>query len=387
MTRPGVPVRSVELLGSFTVRVDNAPIAAAHWRLRKARSLVAILALAPGQRRHREFVLDRLWPDLEPIAAAKNLHQTLYVARRALAGPGSPTMGLLAIRDEQVVLDTNGLVDVDVTRFESAARDALSTATIAALRAAAEAYAGDLLPDWPDADWLTSRRRELQDIQREVLVGLAAALQEGAPSEALVVLGRVLETDPLHEGAVRAQMAVLARLGRRSEALARYEQLVDDLLEAYGTDPDASTVTLFRGLLTGSPAQERHRKPPPALSDDDGPAPDVIDQLHRTRTRTGRHRAADGPGPTGHPHRHRRQRQDATRRGGGASGPFRLSGQGVVRGPDHRRRVRPGGRRGRGGARVGPRCRSGPDASAGAPPAPPTPADRARQLRASGRRL
>ena len=159
------------------------------------------------------------------------------------------------------------------TRFESAARDALSTATIAALRAAAEAYAGDLLPDWPDADWLTSRRRELQDIQREVLVGLAAALQEGAPSEALVVLGRVLETDPLHEGAVRAQMAVLARLGRRSEALARYEQLVDDLLEAYGTDPDASTVRLFRGLLTGSPAQERHRKPPPALSDDDDQLP------------------------------------------------------------------------------------------------------------------
>jgi DNA-binding SARP family transcriptional activator len=70
--------------------------------------------LAPGQRRHREQVLDRLWPDLEPLAGARNLHQTLYVARRALTGTGPPRTGLLSIRDEQVVLDDAGPVDVDV---------------------------------------------------------------------------------------------------------------------------------------------------------------------------------------------------------------------------------------------------------------------------------
>ncbi len=53
-------------------------------------------------------------------------------------------------------------------------------------------------------------------------------------------------------------MQVLAHTGRRSEALARYERLVDDLLDAYGTDPDAQTAALFRELLTGSPAEERN---------------------------------------------------------------------------------------------------------------------------------
>src|SRR3954470_18986923 len=155
-------VGRIQLLGSFAVTVDGVKIEAGRWRLRKAKSLVAMLALAPGQRRHREYVLDRLWPDLEPMAAARNLHQTLYVARRAVAGVG-PRPGLLSIRDEQVALDSAGPVEVDVLQFELLAKKALATGDVAELRAAADLYSGDLLPDLPDADWVTARRDELRE--------------------------------------------------------------------------------------------------------------------------------------------------------------------------------------------------------------------------------
>jgi DNA-binding SARP family transcriptional activator len=112
-------------------------------------------------------------------------------------------------------------------------------------------YRGDLLPELPDADWLVARRAEARETHREILVRLASTERQRAPEEALVILTRALESDPLHEGAVRELMVVLAELGRRSEALARYERLVDDLLDAFGTDPDAKTVALFRELLTG----------------------------------------------------------------------------------------------------------------------------------------
>ena len=247
----------VQLLGPFSVRVDGITVEAGQWRLHKAKSVVATIALAPGQRRHREQLLERLWPDLEPLAAAKNLHQTLYVARRAIAGSGTSTAGLLPIRGEQVLLDDSGTVGVDVVDFEVAARDALKTADEATLRAAADLYTGDLLSDWPDADWLTARRDELGEIHREILVKLATTLGKHAPEQALVILTGVRTSDPLHEGAVRARMEVLARMGRRSEALACYERLVDDLLEAFGTDPDAQTVVLFRELLTGAAVAER----------------------------------------------------------------------------------------------------------------------------------
>jgi predicted ATPase/DNA-binding SARP family transcriptional activator len=264
----------IQLLGAFTVHVDGSAVEAGQWRLRKAKALVAMLALTPGQRRHREQVLDRLWPDLEPEAAAKNLHQTLYVARRTLAGPGAKANGLMQIRGEQVVLDDAGPVEVDVTNFERTAAEALKTADETSLRAAADQYHGDLLPDLPDAEWLTTRRDELKETHRQILVKLASTVQHRAPEEALVILTRALESDPLHEGAVRQQMLVLAQTGRRSEALARYERLVDDLLDAYGTDPDAQTAALFRELLTGSPAQQRpHEQPTETVN---GYLPDPI---------------------------------------------------------------------------------------------------------------
>ncbi len=259
----------IQLLDSFTVYVNGNAVENSHWRLQKARAVVAMLALARGQRGRREQVLDRLWPDMEPMAAARNLHQTLYVARRALASAGASSDGLLAIRGEVVVLDDTGPVDVDVLRFERSAVAALAAGDEASLRDAADLYSGDLLPELPDADWLTARRDELREVHREVLVKLASTVAQRAPEEALVILNHALESDPLHEGAVRAQMVVLAGMGRRSEALARYERLVEELLDAFGTDPDTLTTGLFRELLTGSPPEERLHQPAGVTGRDD----------------------------------------------------------------------------------------------------------------------
>ena len=79
----------IHLLGGFRVVVGGRPTPEGAWRLRKARNLVKLLALAPGHRLHREQAVDALWPDLAPRDAANNLHQTLYVARRAFQTAGS----------------------------------------------------------------------------------------------------------------------------------------------------------------------------------------------------------------------------------------------------------------------------------------------------------
>jgi DNA-binding SARP family transcriptional activator len=98
----------VQLLGAFGVEVGGKRVDPARWRLRKARTVLKLLALEPGQRLHREYLLNLLWPDLPPRAAANNLHQALYVARRALAGEGAEGAdGLLELRDHVVVLSAD----------------------------------------------------------------------------------------------------------------------------------------------------------------------------------------------------------------------------------------------------------------------------------------
>src|SRR5215471_6683113 len=105
---------SVTLLGGFTAAVDGVAVPDTVWRLKKARELVKLLALAPDHRLHREQVMDVLWRDLAPAAAANNLNQAVHVARRAL---GADTIQL---RDEVLSL----AADVDVDLLERAAADA-----------------------------------------------------------------------------------------------------------------------------------------------------------------------------------------------------------------------------------------------------------------------
>jgi predicted ATPase len=257
----------IRVLGGFRVEIEGATVGPREWRLRRARHLVAMLALAQGQRVPRDRLLEALWPEQDPATAGHNLHQAMYVARRALRHSGNGD--LLTIDADQVVLSPSGVVEVDAVEFERRAAAALAAADGALLAEADDLYTGDLLPELPYADWAAERRTALREAHHAVLVGLAETqAQDGSTEAAQLVLERVLVEDPVHEGAVRASMRLLAKVGRRSAALERYEALREGLLEVYGTDPDAQSRRLFRDLLnTREPTEESpSRLPSPATS-------------------------------------------------------------------------------------------------------------------------
>jgi DNA-binding SARP family transcriptional activator len=106
----------VSLLGRFAVSVGPRVVGEEGWRLRKAASLVKLLALAPYHRLHREQPMELLWPDLAPRSAANNLHQTLHAARRTL-DPDATEFRYLTLRDEQLFLCPDGALQVDVDAF------------------------------------------------------------------------------------------------------------------------------------------------------------------------------------------------------------------------------------------------------------------------------
>ena len=183
---------SVTLLGGFAADVDGVPVPETAWRLKKARELVKLLALAPGNRLHREQAMDVLWRDRAPAAAANNLHQAVYVARRALDADA------IEVREEMLRL----AAEVDVTQLEVAAADARRAGTPAAYRAALALHGGELLPENRYDDWVTERRDELAELAAELTEELSAlggadTARPALPADASSFVGRHRELGEL----------------------------------------------------------------------------------------------------------------------------------------------------------------------------------------------
>jgi DNA-binding SARP family transcriptional activator len=208
------------LLGGFRVSVGSRSIGEQEWHLRKAQSLLKLLALAPGHRLHREQAMELVWPDLHPEAALNNLHYALHVARRTLdpsAPASSAASRYLHLRGEQLILCPDRLLWVDVEAFEEAAATARHALEPAAFRAAIDLYSGELLPEDRYEPWVEERRAELRGLYLSLLLALAALYEERKEFElGIEAVGRVVAVEPTHEGAHVELMRLYALSGRRS---------------------------------------------------------------------------------------------------------------------------------------------------------------------------
>jgi predicted ATPase/DNA-binding SARP family transcriptional activator len=234
----------IQLLGAFSVWVAGDQVPDSAWRLRRSKSLIKLLALAPERRLHREQLLELLWPGEDP--AANSLHQVLYTARRAL-GPEAGER--LVLRDDVVALAGADLW-IDVDAFERAAADARRQRTIEAYRAACDLHVGELLPEDRYEDWTTARRESLRETYLALFVEQAELQsQAGDALGAIATLQRAIVDAPLHELAHRALMRLFAADGRRQQALTQYQQLRDALRRELEADPDPETRALYREIL------------------------------------------------------------------------------------------------------------------------------------------
>ena len=118
--------------------------------------------------------MDVLWRDRTPEAAANNLHQAVYVARRALDAD--------AIEVARRRCSTSRPRSTS-TRSRTPPRSARSAATAGAYRAALAHYGGELLPENRYDDWADERRDELAELAADLEDELGA-LDDAAASAA-----------------------------------------------------------------------------------------------------------------------------------------------------------------------------------------------------------
>ena len=267
------------LLGGFRVAIGARPLEKEAWRLRKAATLVKLLALAPGHRMHREHAIDLLWPDSGRKAASNNLRQVVYGARKVLDPASGSRESYLSLKDEQLVLCPEGRLWVDVDAFEGAAATTRRSRDSATYRSAIDLYAGELLPEDRYEEWAEGRREELRQLYLALLIELAG-LYEGREEHALAIeaLGKATAEAPTLEEAHASLIRLHALSGRPERALAQYERLRDALQKDIGTRPTEATRRLRDEIAAGRltmtpPAGAQPHEEQPSTGKHNLPAP------------------------------------------------------------------------------------------------------------------
>lgn len=278
----GVRLR-IDLLGPLRATRDGLPLPLGPL---KQRLVLAVLLTRPNAPVSLEELTDAVWPDDPPRTARKNLQVYVSTLRRILDpddlgrlhhGPGGYVLHL-------------GADECDSLRFDELARLGDAEVRAGAPSRAARLYrqALDLWRHEPFAD-LAGRADVLRAaVERRHVRRLAvyeawaeAQLETGEAAAVADTVDEMAARHPLRERLRAAQITALHRAGRRTEALAAYDDCRQQLSRELGLEPGAALQSAYRALLAdAAPFRPRDgatgpRLLPPDLGDFTGRAREV----------------------------------------------------------------------------------------------------------------
>ena len=248
---PGDRPVQLALLGPLRITAAGQEISGG---MRKARELLAFLAVQQPDGATGETISEALWPEADPGRAAGQRNLALRKAREMLrTAAGLPEPLWILNASGRYRLDP-ALIGTDLEAFGAAleeARNASGDARLAACRRAVALYRGELAEgtgyEWAEPYAETARRRAL-----DAWTTIAEILQPSAPDEALSALETALSHDPYNEYLYVRIMRLQAAAGR-PEAVRRTLGLLESKLTDLGLVPSSQTRQAAAALLAAAP--------------------------------------------------------------------------------------------------------------------------------------
>ena len=245
---------SLSVLGSFSASLDERPLT--QFRTKGVLALLIYLACQP-ELHQREQVMTLLWPGLPQKSAQGSLRQTLYLLRQAipelLSQDGHSAVPFLLADRQTVQINPNGRYDLDLRTFTKLLKENESS-----WPEAIDLYRDDFLADFylPDSapfeEWSHAYRSSLK---RQMLTALQTLteqqLSRGDLNQAELYARRQIEIDNLQELAHQQLIEILAREGRRIDALTHYRNLTQLLETELAVEPSTETQDLFEAIRAG----------------------------------------------------------------------------------------------------------------------------------------
>lgn len=246
----------LRLVGTFGVFLAGRELPPNEVGSRKARTLLAALAVRRAHFIDADDLAAALWPDRAPRRVRANL-ATLVSRLRSVLGRD-------AVVGDAGIYQLGPAVKVDIF----AASDLVQRAERELTGNSARAYAAarqavrlvgneGVLVEYRDAPWIEPVRALPSGLARRARLTLAwAALLLGDATTARTAADWAIAADALDEPAYRALMCAYAAAGEPVRALAAYERLRVALADEVGVDPAPATHEVYVGIL-------RNRVPDP----------------------------------------------------------------------------------------------------------------------------
>jgi DNA-binding SARP family transcriptional activator len=158
---------SVTCLGSFRMFYQEQPVNG--WNGQKGLMILKYLVSRHDQPVPKEQLMDVLWPDADPEAARRNLHQAVYSLRQTLK-LCCPELQLICFQNERYSLNPDLPIWFDFLEFERHAEEGRRLEKNGSLEAAIEAfgiadalYQGHFLQEEVHNTWAQLQRDQLRD--------------------------------------------------------------------------------------------------------------------------------------------------------------------------------------------------------------------------------
>jgi DNA-binding SARP family transcriptional activator len=268
------PVR-ISVLGPLQITAGGREIGTGP---RKARELLAFLAVHGADGATGDAISEALWPGAPPGYGARQRNVALRKARDLLrSSTGRSTPMWITLTVDRYRLDP-ALIESDLWHFQAALETARAAGTdqdrLVAYRQAASRYRGPLC-DSAGYDWAESHAETARHHALDAWTRIAGILQDTDPEQALAALETALTHDPYNEYIYQQIMRLHAAEGRTDAVRRTFELLQARLIELGITTLRTSTRQVVAALLGDSGPNPRPAGPSSTGAASAGPAVSV----------------------------------------------------------------------------------------------------------------
>jgi DNA-binding SARP family transcriptional activator len=262
---PEDPSLRVYTLGEFRVEYGGRVIAANQWGGSKGRQIFKYLVTRRTRRLPRSEAYELFFPD-SADAAQSTLRSTLHRLRNVLKPDRGHDESPIVLTSDGVAVRPGVAVWIDAEELERLIAEARhADDPLPLLEGADRLYVGDYLAEDMAEEWAAPRRESLRQQWIELQLELARVReQRGDMDGAVAALQRVLARDACDERVARELMLLLARHGRRAEALRVFQRLADALRADLDVSPTDETLEA-RATIAAEASADDPPMPPGAV--------------------------------------------------------------------------------------------------------------------------